>query len=136
MSRGRGQAESGAGGTAALDWGASAWRGESAMRRPRAVVTGGSGFLGSHLCERLLGDGMEVLCLDNFSTSPPANVEHLVSRGPFRLVRAGVADHIDVPGPVDYVLHFASPASPVDYLQMPIETLEVGSLGTMRTLGL
>ncbi|HLZ37555.1 MAG TPA: UDP-glucuronic acid decarboxylase family protein, partial [Mycobacteriales bacterium] len=104
--------------------------------RPRAVVTGGSGFLGSHLCERLLDDGMEVICLDDFSTGTTANVEHLITRGPFRLVRAGVADYVDVPGPVDYVLHFASPASPADYLQMPIETLKVGSLGTLRTLGL
>jgi dTDP-glucose 4,6-dehydratase len=88
------------------------------------------------LCERLVDDGLDVLCLDNFITSTPANVEHLIHRGPFRLIRASVTDYIHVVGPVDYVLHFASPASPMDYLQLPIETLKVGSLGTLHTLGL
>jgi dTDP-glucose 4,6-dehydratase len=105
-------------------------------RRRRAVVTGGAGFLGSHLCERLLVDGYEVLCLDNFLTGTPVNVAHLLELGPFRLVRADVTDYIHVGGPVDAVLHFASPASPIDYLQLPIETLKVGSLGTLHTLGL
>jgi dTDP-glucose 4,6-dehydratase len=104
--------------------------------RQRAVVTGGAGFLGSHLCERLLVDGYEVLCLDNFLTGTPVNVAHLLELGPFRLVRADVTDYIHVGGPVDAVLHFASPASPIDYLQLPIETLKVGSLGTLHTLGL
>jgi dTDP-glucose 4,6-dehydratase len=103
---------------------------------PRAVVTGGAGFLGSHLCERLLADGAEVVCLDNFLTGSPANVEHLMGRDGFRLVRADVTDYVHVVGPVDYVLHFASPASPIDYLQLPIETMKVGSIGTMHTLGL
>jgi dTDP-glucose 4,6-dehydratase len=106
------------------------------MRRPRAVVTGGAGFLGSHLCERLLLDGYEVLCLDDFCTGRARNTAHLHELGPFRLVRANVTDFIHVVGPVDVVLHFASPASPVDYLQLPIETLKVGATGTLHTLGL
>jgi dTDP-glucose 4,6-dehydratase len=105
-------------------------------RRKRAAVTGGAGFLGSHLCERLLLEGYEVLCLDNFCTGLPANVAHLLELGPFRLVRADVTDFVHVGGPLDAVLHFASPASPIDYLQLPIETLKVGSLGTLHTLGL
>ena len=106
------------------------------MARPRAVVTGGAGFLGSHLSERLLHEGYSVLCLDDFSTGSPANVAHLAEVGPFRLVRANVTDFVHVVGEVDAVLHFASPASPIDYLRMPIETLKVGSIGTLHTLGL
>jgi dTDP-glucose 4,6-dehydratase len=102
----------------------------------RAVVTGGAGFLGSHLCERLLDDGEEVICLDNFLTGSPRNVEHLLERPGFQLIKVDVTEFIHVPGPVDYVLHFASPASPIDYLQLPIETLKVGSIGTLHTLGL
>ncbi|MEQ4208156.1 UDP-glucuronic acid decarboxylase family protein [Actinopolymorpha sp. B9G3] len=102
----------------------------------RAVVTGGAGFLGSHLCERLLDEGFEVICLDNFLTGRPDNVAQLIERGGFRLVRCDVSDFIHVPGPVDAVLHFASPASPVDYLQLPIHTLKVGSVGTLHALGL
>jgi dTDP-glucose 4,6-dehydratase len=102
----------------------------------RAVVTGGAGFLGSHLCERLLDQGCAVVCLDNFLTSRPANVAHLVEHPGFRLVRCDVTDYIHVPGPVDAVLHFASPASPIDYLQLPIHTLKVGSIGTLHALGL
>jgi dTDP-glucose 4,6-dehydratase len=105
-------------------------------RPRRAVVTGGAGFLGSNLCEGLLGRGFEVLCLDNFLTGTPANVAHLLENPGFRLVRADVTDYLYVSGPVGYVLHFASPASPVDYLRMPIETLEVGSIGTLHALGL
>ena len=103
---------------------------------PRAVVTGGAGFLGSHLCERLLDDGYDVVCLDNFLTGSPRNVEHLLQRPGFRLVRADVSDYLHVTGPVDAVLHFASPASPIDYLKLPIHTLKVGSIGTLHTLGL
>jgi dTDP-glucose 4,6-dehydratase len=103
---------------------------------PRAVVTGGAGFLGSHLCERLLREGYEVVCLDNFLTGTPVNVAHLVDEAGFRLVRCDMTDYVHVPGPVDLVLHFASPASPIDYLQLPIETLKVGSIGTLHALGL
>lgn len=102
----------------------------------RVVVTGGAGFLGSHLCTRLLADGCEVVALDNFLTGTPANVEHLLEDARFRLVRADVTDYVHVAGPVDQVLHFASPASPIDYLQLPIETLKVGSIGTLHALGL
>jgi dTDP-glucose 4,6-dehydratase len=102
----------------------------------RVVVTGGAGFLGSHLCERLLADGCSVLALDNFLTGTPANVEHLLEHDGFRLVRADVTDYVHVTGPVDQVMHFASPASPIDYLQLPIETLKVGSIGTLHALGL
>jgi dTDP-glucose 4,6-dehydratase len=104
--------------------------------RERVVVTGGAGFLGSHLCERLLADGFEVLCLDNFLTGGAANVDHLRELGPFRMIRCDVTDYVHVAGPVGYVCHFASPASPIDYLQLPIETLKVGSTGTLHTLGL
>jgi dTDP-glucose 4,6-dehydratase len=100
------------------------------------VITGGAGFLGSHLCERLLVDGYEVLCLDNFITGTPTNVAHLLETGPFRLIRADITDYLHVVGPVDVVLHFASPASPVDYLRLPIATLKVGAIGTLHTLGL
>jgi dTDP-glucose 4,6-dehydratase len=102
----------------------------------RAVVTGGAGFLGSHLCERLLLDGYEVVCLDTFVTGSPGNVAHLAETGPFRLIRTDVTEHVYVAGDVDLVLHFASPASPVDYLRLPIHTLKVGAIGTLHTLGL
>jgi dTDP-glucose 4,6-dehydratase len=102
----------------------------------RVVVTGGAGFLGSHLCERLLGDGCDVIALDNFLTGSPANVAHLLDHDRFRLVKADITDYVHVPGPVDQILHFASPASPLDYLQLPIHTLKVGSIGTLHALGL
>jgi len=102
----------------------------------RTVVTGGAGFLGSHLCEQLLDDGHEVIALDNFLTGTPANVEHLLERDGFRLIRCDVTEYVHVPGPVDNVLHFASPASPIDYLLLPIETMKVGSIGTLHALGL
>jgi dTDP-glucose 4,6-dehydratase len=100
------------------------------------VITGGAGFLGSHLCERLLADGCSVICLDNFCTGTPANVAHLIANPRFRLIRYDVTEYLYVGGPVDAVLHFASPASPVDYLELPIETLKVGSIGTIHALGL
>ncbi len=102
----------------------------------RAVVTGGAGFLGSHLCDRLIAEGWEVLSLDNLVTGVESNVAHLMKHAKFRILRADVSNYMDVPGPVDYVLHFASPASPVDYLKMPIPTLKVGALGTHNALGL
>jgi len=102
----------------------------------RVVVTGGSGFLGSHLSETLLGQGHEVLCLDNLSTGRTENIAHLRSNKRFQFVQCDVSQHISVDGPVDAVLHFASPASPIDYLEMPIQTLKVGSLGTHNSLGL
>jgi dTDP-glucose 4,6-dehydratase len=102
----------------------------------RVVVTGGAGFLGSHLCEALLDRGDEVVALDNLLTGDVANIEHLFARPGFTFVRHDVSTFIWVPGPVDAVLHFASPASPRDYLEMPIQTLKVGSLGTHNSLGL
>ena len=101
-----------------------------------AVVTGGAGFLGSHLCDRLVEAGTKVTCLDNFLTGSPDNVAHLASNELFCLVRTDVSNFIHVPGQVDLVLHFASPASPVDYLRLPIETMKVGSIGTLHALGL
>jgi dTDP-glucose 4,6-dehydratase len=103
---------------------------------PRALVTGGAGFLGSHLCERLLDEGLAVVCMDNLITGSMANIEHLFGREGFVFVKHDVTNFIHVPGRVDYILHFASPASPIDYLQLPIQTLKVGSLGTHKALGL
>ena len=100
-----------------------------------AVVLGGAGFLGSHLCERLLREGARVTAIDNFLTGDPDNVAHLVG-DEFRLIAYDVTDYLHVPGPVDHILHFASPASPVDYLRHPIQPLKVGSLGTHKALGL
>ena len=102
----------------------------------RTVVTGGAGFLGSHLCEQLLADGHEVIALDNFLTGSAANVEHLLEHDAFRLIKCDITEYIHVPGPVDQILHFASPASPIDYLLLPIETMKVGSIGTLHALGL
>ena len=102
----------------------------------RAVVTGGAGFLGSHLSERLLETGYEVVCLDNLLTGSRKNVQHLEAHPGFDFVNHNVTEFIEVEGPVDVVLHFASPASPKDYLEMPIQTLKVGSLGTHKALGL
>ena len=102
----------------------------------RIVVTGGAGFLGSHLCTRLVEEGHDVVALDNFITGVPENVGHLMESPRFRLIRADVTDYIHVPGQVDLVLHFASPASPIDYLLLPIETMKVGSIGTLHALGL
>ena len=102
----------------------------------RAVVTGGAGFLGSHLCEKLLENGWDVLCVDNLVTGAEQNIAHLASNSHFRVQRHDASLYIDVAGPVDYVLHFASPASPVDYARLPIQTLKVGALGTHNSLGL
>ena len=101
----------------------------------RILVTGGAGFIGSHLCEFLLAKGAEVLCLDNLSTGASSNIERLRSER-FTFIKLDVTNYIYMAGPVDYVLHFASPASPVDYQQLPIPTLKVGALGTHKALGL
>jgi dTDP-glucose 4,6-dehydratase len=101
----------------------------------RALITGGAGFLGSHLCELFLARGHEVVCMDNFITGNPANIAHLFGRDGFRFIKQDVTQYIHIDGPLDYVLHFASPASPIDYLEKPIQTLKVGSLGTHKTLG-
>jgi dTDP-glucose 4,6-dehydratase len=102
----------------------------------RAVVTGGAGFLGSHLCERLLDRGISVVCLDNFLTGDPGNLAHLLGRKGLRVVECDLTGFVHVPGEVDLVLHFASAASPVDYLKLPLETLKVGGMGTLHALGL
>src|ERR1043165_2357586 len=102
----------------------------------RTLITGGAGFVGSHLCDRFLAEGHDVICLDNFITGNPANIEHLQGNPHFLLLRHNISNPIEIDGPIDNILHFASPASPVDYLRHPIPTLKVGSLGTHNTLGL
>lgn len=106
------------------------------MYKPIAVVTGGAGFLGSHLCDKLLNSGMKVICIDNLLTGNTENISHLLGNEDFSFIKHDVTNYIFVPGRVDYVLHFASPASPIDYLKLPIQTLKVGSLGTHKVLGL
>ncbi len=102
----------------------------------RAVVTGGAGFLGSHLCDKLLANDIAVVCIDNLLTGDLKNIEHLFGNPNFQFIKHDVTNFIHVPGNVDYILHFASPASPIDYLELPIQTLKVGSLGTHKVLGL
>src|SRR5438876_11424120 len=102
----------------------------------RALISGGAGFLGSHLCDLFLARGHEVICVDNFITGSPKNIQHLFGRDGFSFIKLDVTNYIYVDGALDYVLHFASPASPIDYLEKPIQTLKVGSLGTHKTLGL
>jgi len=106
------------------------------MYKPTAIITGGAGFLGSHLCDRLLSENFKVICIDNFITGNPENISHLFGNENFQLIKHDVTNYIFVPGRIDYILHFASPASPIDYLQLPIQTLKVGSLGTHKVLGL
>ena len=100
------------------------------------LITGGAGFIGSHLCDLLLEKGFRVICIDNFITGNKKNIAHLKSNKNFILVNHDISKHITVDGPLDYVLHFASPASPIDYQKIPIQTLKAGSLGTHNTLGL
>jgi dTDP-glucose 4,6-dehydratase len=102
---------------------------------PRTVITGGAGFLGSHLCERFLAEGHEVIALDNLLTGAIENIDHIRSEQ-FHFIKQDVTTYLYIKGPVDNVLHFASPASPIDYLKMPIQTLKVGALGTHKALGL
>ena len=102
----------------------------------RIVITGGAGFLGSHLCDRLLHLGNEVICLDNLSTGTAENISHLLGHDRFRFYKHDVTEYIFIGQPVDAVMHFASPASPRDYLELPIQTLKVGALGTHKTIGL
>jgi dTDP-glucose 4,6-dehydratase len=101
-----------------------------------AVVTGGAGFLGSHLCDRLLSEGLKVICIDNLLTGNIENISHLFGNKDFHFAKHDVTNYIFVPERIDYILHFASPASPIDYLKYPIQTLKVGSLGTHKVLGL
>ena len=109
---------------------------ESKVSKKTAVVTGGAGFLGSHLSDRLLAEGFRVIAIDNLITGSLDNIEHLAGNADFRFIRQNVSDYIFVPGEVDFVFHFASPASPIDYLEHPIPTLKVGALGTHNSLGL
>jgi dTDP-glucose 4,6-dehydratase len=109
---------------------------ESKVAKKTAVVTGGAGFLGSHLSDRLLAEGFRVIAIDNLITGSPDNVAHLAGNPDFRFIRHDVSEFIFVPGKVDFVFHFASPASPIDYLEYPIPTLKVGALGTHNSLGL
>ncbi len=106
------------------------------MKNKIAVVTGGAGFLGSHLCDRLINEGLKVICLDNLLTGRIENIQHLISNENFQFIKLDVTNYIHLPGNINYVLHFASPASPIDYLKYPIQTLKVGSLGTHKALGL
>jgi dTDP-glucose 4,6-dehydratase len=109
---------------------------ESNMFKYTAVVTGGAGFLGSHLCDKLLAEGCKVICVDNLITGNINNISHLVGNENFLFLKHDITNYIFIPGRIDYILHFASPASPIDYLKLPIQTLKVGSLGTHKVLGL
>ena len=103
--------------------------------KKRILITGGAGFIGSHLCELLLGKGYQVICLDNLITGKMSNISQLLKNKSFKFIKHNVSKYINIDGPVHYVLHFASPASPIDYLKYPIQTLKVGSLGTHNALG-
>jgi dTDP-glucose 4,6-dehydratase len=102
----------------------------------RTLITGGAGFLGSHLCDYLIAKGHEVICIDNLSTGDVENISHLLGHKRFSFIQYDVTNYLHVDGPLDNILHFASPASPIDYMRMPIQTLKVGSLGTHKALGL
>jgi len=102
----------------------------------RVLISGGAGFIGSHLCERFVREGHHVVCVDNFITGSEANIAHLRSKPTFTLIQHDITKPIELPDPIDLILHFASPASPIDYLKLPIQTLKVGSLGTLNALGM
>jgi len=102
----------------------------------RVLITGGAGFIGSHLCERFLAEGYEVFCIDNLITGSRNNIAHLFEQDQFHFIKQDVTEYMHLKGNLNYILHFASPASPIDYLQFPIQTLKVGSLGTHKALGL
>ena len=104
--------------------------------QPVSVVTGGAGFLGSHICDLLVEAEHKVFCMDNLLTGSMENIAHLLGNKNFNFIELDVTEYLNIEGPVDYVLHFASPASPIDYQRLPIQTLKVGSLGTHKTLGL
>jgi dTDP-glucose 4,6-dehydratase len=106
------------------------------MSQKRILITGGAGFLGSHLCDRFIKEGYYVMAMDNLITGDLMNIEHLRSNESFEFIYHDVTKYIDIEGPLDYILHFASPASPIDYLRIPIQTLKVGALGTHNCLGL
>jgi len=106
------------------------------MSKKKVLITGGAGFLGSHLCDRYLNEGFQVICMDNLITGSTKNIEHLFGNEDFSFIKHDVTNFIQVNGDLDLILHFASPASPIDYLEMPIQTLKVGSLGTHKALGL
>ncbi|PKD44791.1 UDP-glucuronic acid decarboxylase family protein [Rhodohalobacter barkolensis] len=102
----------------------------------RVLITGGAGFLGSHLCDKFYNEGWDVICMDNLLTGAESNISHLIGKERFQFIKHDVTNYIVVAGELDLILHFASPASPIDYLEMPIQTLKVGSLGTHKALGL
>ncbi|HEY0742120.1 MAG TPA: UDP-glucuronic acid decarboxylase family protein [Chryseosolibacter sp.] len=106
------------------------------MAKPRILITGGAGFLGSHLCDRFIKEGFHVIAMDNLITGDLRNIEHLFKLADFEFYNHDVSSYVHVPGELQYILHFASPASPIDYLKIPIQTLKVGSLGTHNLLGL
>ncbi len=106
------------------------------MPAKKVLITGGAGFLGSHLCDRFLKEGFHVIAMDNLITGNSDNIAHLIGRNDFQFIHHDVTNYIYIEGDLDYILHFASPASPIDYLEMPIQTLKVGSLGTHKALGL
>lgn len=106
------------------------------MAKKKVLVTGGAGFLGSHLCDRMLAEGYKVIAMDNLITGSLENIEHLIGKEDFEFYHSDVSKFVHIPGELDFIFHFASPASPIDYLKMPIQTLKVGSLGTHNLLGL
>ncbi len=106
------------------------------MPKSTVVITGGAGFLGSHLCDKFIAEDFKVICIDNLLTGNADNIAHLAGNENFKFIKHDITNYIFIAGKVDYILHFASPASPIDYLKLPIQTLKVGSLGTHKVLGL